>query len=121
MTKEHRIKNLLKPMIGSMSAEEFLYNMAESMDVQMLRTIKNDVCERRTGRTTRIVDHAIQEFFNLKKNESVMFEDHHPYYPGNENLARRIARRLFTEFELNDKEHFEIYHIGQEIRLTKKF
>jgi len=53
---------------------------------------------RRSGRTTRLIDEAVQALFN---NGSVVVYDHHPTKRADERLFEMLLERLSREHEIN--------------------
>lgn len=62
-----------------------------------------DFGPRRSGRTTRIVDECIQEFF---RDGYVACYDHYGSRAMNEMVQKRVCARLYSEHRLRDFKHF---------------
>lgn len=71
---------------------------------------------RRTGRTTRLIDKAIQDFFT--KGKAVLV-DHHSSHDSNMYLLRRFLKRLVDEHNLEARYDFEINYADFEIKRVK--
>lgn len=54
---------------------------------------------RSTGRTTRIIDNCVQEFF---KNGYTVVIDHHGRRESNENTMFKVVRRIKLEHGIDD-------------------
>lgn len=54
---------------------------------------------RSTGRTTRIIDNCVQEFF---KNGYTVVIDHHGVRESNENTMLKVVRRIKLEHGIDD-------------------
>lgn len=72
---------------------------------------------RATGRTTRIVDDLIQDFFSSPVGTKIHFADHYPYEVGNRFLLDVFAKRLEMEHHckpIHGKDHFGHYVMREE-------
>jgi len=57
----------------------------------------HNIVGRHTGKSTRIVDELIQDFFNKKPGTKIRIIDHYPTKRADEHVARRMLRRLEVE------------------------
>ena len=125
MTKQEKIETLLRPFLNGQTAEDFLYDLALNDStrhrIEILNKIKDDICDRRTGRTTRICDAVIQEFFESEKGDYVYFNDHQMDWHSRDNIGWRVSNRLVKEFSLELNKHFVIDRYGDSMRLLKNF
>lgn len=72
---------------------------------------------RATGRTTRIVDELIQDFFSSPVGTKIHFADHYPYEVGNRFLLDVFAKRLEMEHHckpIHGKDQFGHYVMREE-------
>lgn len=66
-----------------------------------------------SGRTTRLVDNAVQRFFKLNKGEKMLIYDHSNTKEGQEKLIKLFINRMLNE---HPNENFEISEINNTIK-----
>lgn len=71
---------------------------------------RQEISNRRSGRTTRIIDAAVQEFFTEGAVTTIdhFYSDRAGMVEMNKYCTGRIVRRLEMEHEMKLNEHFKI-------------
>jgi hypothetical protein len=75
---------------------------------------QTDFGTRRSGRTTRLIDEAIQYLFT---NDTVLLVDHINSTEMSKHMLDRVVRRLYNEHRMTDKQ-FKITNEGGYKRIT---
>ena len=56
-----------------------------------------ELTRRSTGRTTRLLDNLIQNFFSLEKDEYILVLDHEPNSNAHRELLEKFRKRMELE------------------------
>lgn len=91
--KEQRLRDFA----GIKTVEKYILDIVSAGDEKELNRIKTEICDRATGRTTRIIDFIIQEYFNISPGQSIEFDDHHDSISARLYLVSKISDRLLYE------------------------
>lgn len=73
-----------------------------------------ELSRKSTGRTTRLIDKAVQKFFSLKQGDTLLLLDHEPTRTAQLELLKKFCNRMEIE---HPNEQFEVDEYN---RLIKK-
>lgn len=73
-----------------------------------------ELSRKSTGRTTRLIDNAVQKFFSLKQGDTLLLLDHEPTRTAQLELLKKFCNRMKIE---HPNEQFEVDEYN---RLIKK-
>ena len=119
MTIQEAKEQRLRDFAGTKTVEKYILDIISAGDTKELNKIKTEICDRATGRTTRIIDFIIQEYFNISPGQSIEFDDHHDSRSAKLHLLSKLNARLnYEHYQLLNK-HYTITVYDKSIILKR--
>ena len=119
MTIQEAKEQRLRDFAGTKTVEKYILDIISAGDTNELDKIKTEICDRATGRTTRIIDFIIQEYFNISPGQTIEFNDHHDSQSAKLHLLSKLKVRLAYEHHQTLNKHYIINVYDKSIILKR--